>query len=303
MARILAISSQVARGSVGLSIIVPALQALGHEVIALPTIVLSNHPGHPHVAGTQIDPSVLHTMLHALEANGWLESVDGILTGYLPSVEHVRFAAAAVARIKSLRGAHAVTYLCDPVLGDDPKGLYIAKTAAEAIRDQLIPLADLATPNRFELSYLNSTHIKADVRSAESATECHLDCGATFATSIPSDRPGETMNVMAAAGLRALTRVPLRPNAPNGTGDLFSGLLLSAWIAASRRLVAGEHVMIGDHALAFATAGVDTILAASRNKDELAIPALDALRHTTLTWPIEQIGDRAANCGWVVLRP
>ena len=47
MARILAISSQVVRGHVGLSAIVPALQRLGHEVLPIPTIILSNHPGHP----------------------------------------------------------------------------------------------------------------------------------------------------------------------------------------------------------------------------------------------------------------
>ena len=51
MARVLALSSYVAFGSVGLAAIVPALHWLGHEVIALPTVVLSNHPGYPRFAG------------------------------------------------------------------------------------------------------------------------------------------------------------------------------------------------------------------------------------------------------------
>ena len=50
MARILILSSWVAHGHVGLSAAAPALQALGHEVTQLPTTVLSNHPGWPHVA-------------------------------------------------------------------------------------------------------------------------------------------------------------------------------------------------------------------------------------------------------------
>ena len=31
----------------------------------------------------------------------------------------------------------------DPILGDEPKGLYIAQEAAEAIRDLLVPRADV----------------------------------------------------------------------------------------------------------------------------------------------------------------
>ena len=85
MARVLAVSSQVVRGHVGLSAAVPALQRLGHEVWPVPTIVLSNHPGHPHAAGTEIEPGVLDAMLDALDRNGWLGEVDAVLTGYLPA--------------------------------------------------------------------------------------------------------------------------------------------------------------------------------------------------------------------------
>lgn len=302
MACILAISSQVARGNVGLSIIVPALQALGHEVMALPTVILSNHPGHSQVAGTQIAPAVLHKMLDALAANGWLDGVDAVLTGYLPTAEHVAFAASCVTRIKTARGVHRVTYLCDPVLGDDPTGLYIGQAAADAIRDQLIPIADIATPNRFELSYLNSKDVQIDVRSAAQALTHHLAYPATFSTSIPSDMPGETLNVLYDFGQQSLTRVAVRPDAPHGTGDLFSALLLSAWLEACLRLSGGEPINIGNEALAFATAGVDAVLAASSGGGELAIPPLHRLRDAKLTWPIEKLGDRSQK-GRVILRP
>ena len=45
MARVLAISSHVVRGTVGLAATVPALQWLGHEVWALPTVLLASRPG------------------------------------------------------------------------------------------------------------------------------------------------------------------------------------------------------------------------------------------------------------------
>ena len=87
---------QVASGHVGLSAIGPALQALGHDVIALPTTILSNHPGHAKVAGSHVDPQLLHEILAALDGNGWLAGMTAVLTGYLPSREHVAFACAAM---------------------------------------------------------------------------------------------------------------------------------------------------------------------------------------------------------------
>jgi pyridoxine kinase len=273
MARILAISSQVARGAVGLSIIVPALQALGHEVIALPTVILSNHPGHTHVAGQRFEPATLRRILDALDANGWLAGVEGVLTGYLPSVDHVAFAIEAVRRINPR------LVLCDPVLGDDPKGLYLDAAAAAAIRDQLIPLAHIATPNRFELSFLLSSSTVVPIGSAADVIDNRLNGPATLATSIPSHTPGELTNVLAMPQSNAMTRVPLRRDAPHGTGDLLSALALSELLetADCRR------------ALAFATAGVDAALAGSAGQDQLKITALPTRTTMPMPWPVETI--------------
>lgn len=273
MARILAISSQVARGHVGLSIVVPALQTLGHDVIAVPTVILSNHPGHTHVAGTAIDPDVLHDMLNALDANGWLAGLDAVLTGYLPTAEHVAFARRAVERARSVNAGRLVAYLCDPVLGDDPKGLYIDERAANAIRGDLIPVATITTPNRFELSYLLGT----DIRSASGACARLLDGPATVATSVPSTGTAETSNVLIAGKIRALTRVPLRSNVPHGTGDLFSALILAASL---------DGISLPE-ALAYATSGVDQTLAKSAGHDELLISALPTRSDPPSPWPIE----------------
>ena len=273
MARILAISSQVARGHVGLSIIVPALHALGHEVIALPTVILSNHPGHAQVAGTAIDPDVLHDMLNALHSNGWLTGLDAVLTGYLPTADHVAFASRAVERARAANTSRAITYLCDPVLGDDPKGLYIDERAAIAIRNELISVANITTPNRFELSFL----LGKDIRSANDAFTHPLTGPITVATSIPSANPAETINVLITNEISALTRVQLRANAPHGTGDLFSALLLAARLDGKSM----------PQALAFATAGVDQTLAKSADNDELLVTALPTPAHFPPPWPIE----------------
>lgn len=295
MSRILAISSQVARGSVGLSIIVPALQALGHEVIGLPTVVLSNHPGHPHVSGLRIDPDFLQGMLAALDRNGWLADVEAVLTGYLPTTGHVDFAKATVQLIADRRGGtDRVFYACDPVLGDDPKGLYIETTAAEAVRGLLVPLADIITPNRFELSFL----AERDVRSVDEAVDAAggLTGGTTFATSVPAGDSGQLANVLCSDDTRAVTLVHRRDCAPHGTGDLFAALALSAWLDGPASDIRPDAASTGyattaaqpADVLAFATAGVDFALDGSLDPEVLSPSALP-LAATPLSWPVQPL--------------
>lgn len=247
MGRYLAISSQVAHGHVGLSAIVPALHALGHEVIALPTVLLSNHPGHTKVAGQRVDPTVLGQILDALAANGRLEGIDAVLTGYLPSSEHVGVAAHAV------RLAKPACYFCDPVLGDDPKGLYIADDAAQAIKSVLLPLATMISPNRFELAWLSGL----DVSTAETAVHAarSLDRDRVFATSIPAAEHSALLTMRIDRSAVVVCRVGRRLQAPHGTGDLLSALL-----------VAG--VPLGQ-----AVASVDAAIGGSSGQDELRLIA------------------------------
>ena len=59
MRRILVISSHVAQDTVGLTPTIAPLQRAGIEVVALPTVVLSNHPAREHCAGVILEPAVL----------------------------------------------------------------------------------------------------------------------------------------------------------------------------------------------------------------------------------------------------
>jgi pyridoxine kinase len=261
MARILAISSQVASGHVGLSAMVPAWHALGHEVIALPTVLLANHPGRQATSGVRIEPDVLRSMLATLEANGRLEGLDAILTGYLPSAAHVAMAQEAVRLCKS-KSARAI-YLCDPVLGDDPKGLYIDPAAAAAIRDELVPMADIVTPNRFELAWL--TGLAVDGPDAALIAARSLDRSLTIATSIPA--AGDMLATMAIGRGGVEKRlVRRRADAPNGTGDLLAALILDGVLYPERPL--GR--VLDDAVLA-----VERILVASAGRPEMAL--IDAL--------------------------
>lgn len=261
MARVLAISSQVARGHVGLSAIVPALQRLGHEVTALPTILLSNHPGHAEAAGERVSPELLERMLVVLEGSGWLGEIDAVLTGYLPSVEHVRFAGRAVERVRAHRRDARI--VVDPVLGDAPKGLYIDAAAAALIRDELAPLAHIVTPNAFELGWLTSAGVANAAQVQTAAALLAADC--VLAKSVHA-ADGNLDNVLTQKGAAALAcTVQRQSDVPNGTGDLLGALLL------------GHDLRLGSghtgEAFALALAGVQAAIAASVSFDELQLAA------------------------------
>ncbi len=257
MARILAVSSQVVSGHVGLSGIVPALQRLGHEALAIPTIVMSNHPGHARAAGCRMEVNTLVSILDVLDANGRLDGVEAVMTGYLPTPEHVFFARQAIDRVRA-RSPNALV-LVDPVIGDDPKGVYIDKAAAIAIRKDLVPRADIITPNRFELSWLSGL----DVTSADTATVAaqRLTPALVLATSIPGSTENQLQNVLINKASVSVCAVERRLKVPHGTGDLLSGLFIG------HLLVERNH----DLALGRAVAGVQTAIATSATSTDIVL--------------------------------
>lgn len=277
MARILAISSHVARGHVGLSAIVPACQALGHDVTALPTINLSNHPGHPHASGERIAPAVLSRMLDALAANGWLADIDSVLTGYLPSAEHVAFAADTIDRIRAL--SPSVVVFCDAILGDVPKGLYIAPEAAAALRDQLLHRADILKANAFEIGWLaGSTITNAD--ELLHATR-RMGWREVIATSVRGLKPGHLDNVWISTDAPPLVvGVAEHTPVPKGTGDLLSALLLGHLLAEKRPL----HPVARTAILTRSIGDLQSVIEASIGHDELRLVAcLDTIARSKRT--------------------
>jgi pyridoxine kinase len=254
MRRILIISSYVARDPVGLTATSPPLQQAGIEVVGLPTVVLSNHPVRAHIAGLTVDPVLLTNMVAALENNGWLQTFDTVFSGYLPSAQHVEAVAAAVKRLREFNPA--ITYVCDPIFGDDPEGHYIDEQTAVAIRDLLLPLADVLTPNRFELSWLSGLDVKSPSGAIDAITR--LNRPLTVGTSIP-DGPSRLATVLIAHGRAFIGRVEKWDDVPHGTGDVFAGCLTA-------KLMLGQTPA---DALAYAISGVRQVLEVSRGSDRL----------------------------------
>lgn len=224
MARVLILSSWVAFGHVGLCAAGPALHALGSSVTQLPTVMLSNHPGWPNVAGRPVPVTEIQSMIEAFEANGWLAQQEALLVGYLPSADHVDLACDLIMRLR--RTAPELRVVVDPVLGDDPKGLYLPETVAQTLRDRLVPLAGVLTPNRFELEWLTGKTVDSNATAQQVALGLIGQSGAhaLLLTSPPLKR-GHTGVLQVSPKAVTLWQTPLRDGVPHGVGDVFSGLI------------------------------------------------------------------------------
>ena len=159
-------------------------------------------------------------MLSALEADGCWPSLDAVLTGYFPSPQAVEAAAEAIVRIKAAKPG--ITVLVDPVLGD-ARRLYVAPATAEAIRDALLPLATIATPNLFELGWLSGTTLNHPAEAVQAAR--HLGPPTVVVTSA-SETTTIVATLLVSKDKRIEREMPKHAGIPNGAGDLFAGLFL-----------------------------------------------------------------------------
>jgi pyridoxine kinase len=220
--RILSVSSQVVWGPVGNSAAVPALQAAGHEVLSLPTITLSNHPGHGQPAGFRTEAGDMARMLAALEGLGALEDLDAVMTGYFASAGQVEEVARLLGRIA------VPLLLVDPVMGDHGR-LYVPPEVADAIERHLAPRATILTPNGFELSRLSGKEV-TDAASATAAARA-MGLPELLATSIPEEGGRIATLLVTPEEVHNVTTSKLE-NVPHGTGDFLSGLYLAARLEA-----------------------------------------------------------------------
>nr|CAD6618573.1 pyridoxal kinase PdxY [Rhizobium sp. Khangiran2] len=255
---VIVISSHVVRGSVGNRAAVFALETLGFPVWALPTVVLPWHPGHGPSTRLKFAADEFDKAIDDLINARWLGEVSAVLTGYFANERQPK----AVARlVRALQERNpSLLYVCDPVIGD-VGGLYIPQSTAEAIRDELLPLASVATPNRYELAWLAGSELDSNAAIMEAALA--LGPSRMLVTSAIPMMAGGTGNLYLTGTHALLAEHRLIDNPPNGLGDLLSALFLA-------RLMTGADE---ERALQLATASVYEILArtAKRGSDELTL--------------------------------
>lgn len=283
---VIVISSHVVRGAVGNRAAVFALERLGFKVWAVPTVVLPWHPGHGRA--TRIVPGAerFFALMGDLEASPWLEEVGAVMSGYLGEAAQAGAVASLVRAVKA-RNSRAL-YLCDPVIGDSG-GLYVPQETAASIRDLLLPLADIATPNRFELEWLAGGALHDNPATARAALA--LGPQTMLVTSAHATAAGSIGNLLVTPREAVLAEHRAVDHPPNGTGDLAAALFLA-------RLMQGQPA---EKALLSTTAAVFEVVARAvkRGADELMLETdADSLAHPMAMVQLRRLahpsGDRRA---------
>lgn len=214
------ISSHVVRGCVGLRASGFACERLGHQLWSIPTVSLAYHPGHGPTAPLVTAASDLTAHLTSLAHSKWCGEIGLIMTGYLGDAEQAHALAAAIGELKQVNPS--LLYICDPVMGD-AGGLYVPEATAHAIKNDLLPLADYATPNLTELSWLAGSPLMSAEEIANAAFR--LGPKSVLVTSAPALMRGHMGLQIMADGRIWLLEHRVEPAMLSGTGDLFAGLL------------------------------------------------------------------------------
>lgn len=258
--RFLSIQSHVVSGYCGNKSATFPLQLLEFEVDVVNSVQLSNHTQYSVTRGQIFDGKDLDEIAQGLIGNKIVQLYDHILSGYVADVGYIESMARLIRNIKQERAGKGLDccYTFDPVLGDDGVGFYVPNSSniIEAYKEDLIPLADIITPNRFEASALSGVEIEMNCRSKEKAIQQAMkaievfhekgvqiviitsfefnyndDEGRKFLTCIASYSPSEQRKPLCAnKPARAyMVKIPKLDCPFTGTGDMFAALV-TGWL-------------------------------------------------------------------------
>jgi pyridoxine kinase len=155
-----------------------------------------------------------------------------VISGYMGAAEIGEAILAAVARVRAANGD--ARYCCDPVIGDVGRGIFVRPGIPEFMRDRAVPMADVITPNQFELDFLSgrTTATRADALAAIAAVHA-LGPRAILVTSLHTDEtPDDAIDLIASDEEgRYRVRTPKLPISVNGAGDAIAALFFVHYLA------------------------------------------------------------------------
>lgn len=227
--RVLSIQSHVAYGHVGNSAAVFPLQRLGHEVWPVLTVNFSNHTGYGAWKGPLIPAADVAAVIEGIEERGVLPTCNAVLSGYQGSPEIADVVVDAVAKVKAANPD--ATYTCDPVMGNATSGCFVNPAIPPKYRETVIPVADILTPNQFELGFITD---RPDLGEASSLDDVlagvddvrRLGPSTVLVTSVARLGADEdTIEMLAVTEDGAwLVSTPRLPMKANGSGDITAAL-------------------------------------------------------------------------------
>ena len=239
--KILSIQSAVAYGHVGNSAAVFPLQRIGVDVLPVYTVNFSNHTGYGAWRGPLIDPADVRDVITGIEERGVFGQVDAILSGYQGGEGIGDVIIDAVARVKAANPV--AVYACDPVMGNAKSGCFVAPAIPELLREKVVPVADIITPNQFELGFLTRTEpdtLESTLESVDLARA--MGPRTVLVTSVERpDREEGTIEMLAVDDDGAwIVQTPFLPMKANGSGDVTAALFTAHYVSTGSAQTALE---------------------------------------------------------------
>ncbi|GAM22005.1 hypothetical protein SAMD00019534_051800, partial [Acytostelium subglobosum LB1] len=223
---VLSIQSWVCHGYVGNKCAVLALQQMGIEVDPINTVQLSNNTAYSAFKGESLSAAKLLEIFQTLTTNHLSDNYTHVLTGYNNNAETLR---AVLSIVRTLKQANPnLTYVCDPVLGDNNK-LYVPEDLVDIYRDEVIQHADYLFPNQTEAELLTGIKINTEADAIMAIDKLHEKgiANVIITSCMVDDCNDEIVVIGGAKGQRKFRlSVPRIDGYFTGTGDIFSALLL-----------------------------------------------------------------------------
>jgi pyridoxine kinase len=227
---VLSIQSHVVFGYAGNTAAVFPLQRLGREVWAINTVEFSNHTGYGAWRGKVLGAELAAELVTGLEERNVLDRCEAVLSGYLGDASVAMAIADAVKKVRS-KSAGAL-YACDPVMGDVGRGFYVKPDIPGIFKKELIPLADIITPNQFELEAITGLNIQ-NISDALKAVNILHEMGPSIVlVTSYKEKDGELS--MLASDKKEIYKITT-PELPlgkgvAGTGDATTAVFLSRYL-------------------------------------------------------------------------
>jgi pyridoxine kinase len=264
--QVLSIQSHVVHGHVGNRAAVFPLELLGFEVDFINSVQFSNNTGYKSFKGQRLTGQDVEDLLQGLIDND-LCYYTHMLTGYMGTKTFLSSVMKVVDHMKSQNPN--LIYVCDPVLGDDGK-LYVPPELIDIYRNDIIPRADVITPNQFEAERLSGITIKCQDDALRAIDYLHgLGVPTVILTSAAYENRQGNLTLVASKKDRETGQIqrfeiifPKLPGDYTGTGDLMAALFL-AWLT----------ILKNDFKLALETAlaGIQSVLTRTPSGQELRL--------------------------------
>ena len=205
------------------------------------TVNFSNHTGYGAWRGPLIAPEDVREVITGIEERGVFGQIDAILSGYQGGEGIGDVIIDAVARVKSANPD--ALYACDPVMGNAKSGCFVAPAIPVLLRERVVPVADIITPNQFELGFLTDTEPDTLESTLASVDLAHaMGPRTVLVTSVERpDREEGTIEMLAADEKGAwIVQTPHLPMKANGSGDVTAALFTAHYVETGSAKIALE---------------------------------------------------------------